>query len=252
MNGKLSIAVVATSLSFAFACSGLGGNSGDYPWTITEISPEDAYYADASDWVGVNCRPDAPTDRGDNWYGGSFDCENGEQPYFYKARMDTHGVPFEGEMPVADVPEPVPPVATGAAGPKVKLVEISAEDAYYGDRDDYIGRMCAPISAELREPGWYGGSFKCDGDWEPYFYKARFLGDVTTPAAASAVLAAGKSYKLVEIGEDDAYYANRDQYIGRICRADQPNDKGGGWYGGSFKCDGDWEPYFFRARLVPQ
>lgn len=160
--------------------------------TVIDVSPDDAYYGARNNYIGLHCTASDAKDNGGGFYGGQFRCSDGSGPYFYKVKLKTGGAPAAGKSPT---PTPVPAPAPAPA-PSVtrtwKLVEIDASDAFYGSRDSYVGRMCAPVAPSDKGGGWFGGSFDCDGSFEPYFLKARFEqgGSASVKAPAPAPVAA--------------------------------------------------------------
>ena len=62
-----------------------------------------------------------------------------------------------------------------SSGERVRVVEVSTEDAYYEKRRVHIGTICTVgDSPSLKDDGWVGGQFNdCDNGMDPYYYKVR-------------------------------------------------------------------------------
>ena len=60
------------------------------------------------------------------------------------------------------------------AGERVRIVDLSTEDAYYSDKSTIVGRECTlDTESSYNEDGWHGGAVKCGSD-SYYFYKAAY------------------------------------------------------------------------------
>jgi hypothetical protein len=141
---------------------------------ILEVSSEDAYYDDRDEHVGVTCTVGSMVSaKGGGWYDGDFnDCTNGEEYYYFKVRAEKVGGGGEPAAPAA--PSADDGADTVVSGDRVRLLEVSSEDAYYENRDKYEGVVCtAGDSITNNGGGWYGGPFSCVNGKEPYFYKVR-------------------------------------------------------------------------------
>lgn len=140
------------------------------PVTILAIHPEDAFYNDRDAIVGKTCYPtDAMTLYDGGWHGGPLACWDGATYYFYKAAM--------GADPSH---APVDPAILGGGGldviqhgTRVKILDVSPEDAFYDDRKKLIGKLCQ-VDGDLHQQDmadiWYGGGVLCKKD-SYYFYK---------------------------------------------------------------------------------
>ena len=67
------------------------------------------------------------------------------------------------------------PVPGLQVGDRVRIVDVSSEDAYFDDRQAHIGVVCTvEESLTMKEGGWIGGQLSaCSHGLDPYFYKAR-------------------------------------------------------------------------------
>lgn len=147
------------------------------------------------------------------------------------------------------------PVAKGA---KVKLVDLSSEDAYYADKAGIVGKSCTATDALTDHGGgWYGGPIACEDGSDYYFYK---VGISTGSASASALTSVGGSAGGSTVGQDlgdrvadgtrvtirdlrtgDLYYDNRGDYIGQACTVKGDLHRNDGlFYGGGLTCGGQY------------
>ena len=115
--------------------------------TILDVSSEDAYYADRYGMIGKSCTTQEYTSFKDGgWHGGSVRCADGTDYYFYKAalRDDGYDTNFGSgssgyAVPPAGVALSAVPIAT-----RVKIVDLSPEDAYYPDKATIVGKHSSP------------------------------------------------------------------------------------------------------------
>lgn len=159
------------------------------PVKLLALNAEDAFYNDRATVVGRLCYPtDTMTLYEGGWHGGPVECWDGASYYFYKVALG-----------VDPTHQPVDPSTFGGVeggvlggviggavggtlgldpgniehGRRVKIVDVSPEDAFYGDRAKLVGKQCT-VDGDLHlqtygEP-WYGGGLKCKKD-SYYFYK---------------------------------------------------------------------------------
>lgn len=154
---------------------------------IVALSPEDAYFSDRAEIVGVTCYPtDDMSYNEDGWHGGPMTCWDGRTFYFYKVGLATD--PTHGNMDIQ------PQVETGGGlgallgggddrtsdpgvldeGTKVVIKDVSPDDAFFSDRMSLIGKSCK-VTGDLHpqnDADWYGGGLTCKKNYY-YFYKVR-------------------------------------------------------------------------------
>lgn len=144
---------------------------------IVAVSPEDAFYTEADSLIGRNCYPtEAMRYQEDGWQGGPMTCRDGQSYYFYKAALgadpshadlDLPVKPPLGRGPVAPVPpKPVPvgPVAGALIeGTRVKILEISSDQAYFAESGALVGKRCR-VTGDLHPRAdvvWFEGGLTC-------------------------------------------------------------------------------------------
>ena len=231
---------------------------------ITDVSTEDAYYADRAAIIGQICVTDgASSYNGDGWQGGSVkDCGNGSTYYFYKAAyVDLGAAPAAAVVPGVAAAPGIAATVSLPNGSRVKILDIHSEDAYYADRASMIGVLCTlGEDSSLKDVMWHGGSVSCDNGGSYYFYKASYEAQgaaaaAVTPSAPSAApsgvatypVPSGSRVKIADIHSEDAYYSTRSSVIGKTCTLDEDSSfKDGSWHGGPAHCDGE-SYYFYKA-----
>ena len=229
---------------------------------ITDVSTEDAYYADRAAIIGQICVTDgASSYNGDGWQGGSVkDCGNGSTYYFYKAAyVDLGAAPAAAVVPGVAAAPGIAATVSLPNGSRVKILDIHSEDAYYADRASMIGVLCTlGEDSSLKDVMWHGGSVSCDNGGSYYFYKASYEAQAAaavTPSAPSAapsgvatyVVPSGSRVKIADIHSEDAYYSTRSSVIGKTCTLDEDSSfKDGSWHGGPAHCGGE-SYYFYKA-----
>ncbi len=235
---------------------------------VSEISSEDAYYADRASIEGQICVTDgASTYNGDGWQGGSVkDCGNGSTYYFYKAAYVDLGAAPAVAVPTGSLVPAIPGLRATRAlpnGTRVKVLDIHADDAYYSDRSTMLGKLCTLTEeSSFKDAEWHGGGVSCDDGSTYYFYKAAYEEQVAAArpaggggAAAAAGVAgvatypvpSGSRVKIADIHSEDAYYSTRSSIIGKICTLDEESSfKDGSWHGGPAHCGGE-SYYFYKA-----
>lgn len=264
--------------SFAADASGSGGKrlTASVPSgtrvRIEDVSSSDAYFSGRDSMVGLICRTNADSNvNGDGWHGGPVTCDNGQDYYFYqaayvlaadatssaKATISTTA----GRRIEKDIPE----------GTRIRIDDISAEDAYYPGKD-YIGLTCTAGDGMTHNGGGYhGGPVSCDDGQSFYFYKAAMValdssGSAASPAASpsapaysSGTTASGVEYDIpggtqvtiLGISSEDAYYPGTE-YIGLTCTImGGTTHNGGGYHGGQASCSDGSSPYFYKAAMAP-
>lgn len=56
-------------------------------WRIVDVHKDDGYYGSRERMIGLVCTIESPNVHGDGTVGGQFRCNNGQEPYFYKAMV---------------------------------------------------------------------------------------------------------------------------------------------------------------------
>lgn len=138
--------------------------------TVVDLSSEDAYFSDKATIVGKSCTTQEETSYKEvGWHGGSVSC-GVDSYYFYKAGLSDQG-PGSGGSGQA-VPKGVAMSAV-PAGIRVKLLDLSPDDAYYSDKAAIVGQHCVTKDATTDNGGgWHGGAIVC-GTNDYYFYKVK-------------------------------------------------------------------------------
>lgn len=175
--------------------------------------------------------------------------------------------------------EPAPPEALRRsirAGEAVRIVGLSSEDAYYPDRGAVIGKACYPTDDLTQNAeGWHGGPMRCWDGENYYFFMVALASDPThasqdllrpTPGAPSTsdlltedpsalpelpgALADGTAVVIRGVSEEDAFYADRADFIGKECRVtgDLHPQQDGKWFGGGLTCKKKYY-YFYKVQV---
>lgn len=175
--------------------------------------------------------------------------------------------------------EPAPPEALRRsirAGEAVRIVGLSSEDAYYPDRGAVIGKACYPTDDLTQNAeGWHGGPMRCWDGENYYFFMVALASDPThasqdllrpTPGAPSpsdlltedptalpelpGTLADGTAVVIRGVSEEDAFYADRADFIGKECRVtgDLHPQQDGKWFGGGLTCKKKYY-YFYKVQV---
>ncbi len=175
--------------------------------------------------------------------------------------------------------EPAPPEALRRsirAGEAVRIVGLSSEDAYYPDRGAVIGKACYPTDDLTQNAeGWHGGPMRCWDGENYYFFMVALASDPThasqdllrpTPGAPSTsdlltedpsalpelpgTLADGTAVVIRGVSEEDAFYADRADFIGKECRVtgDLHPQQDGKWFGGGLTCKKKYY-YFYKVQV---
>ncbi len=229
--------------------------------TIVDIHADDAYVGSKGSYIGLNCTVSGDLHRNDGlWYGGGMDCPGGSM-YFYKVQVARgSAAPAATKAPAPAAPVSSAGRASGpvAKGAKVKLVDLSSEDAYYADKAGIVGKSCTATDALTDHGGgWYGGPIACEDGSDYYFYKVGIsTGAASAPATAgardlTASVPAGTPVVIKDISSEDAYYADRSGIIGKTCAPGEASTYyTGGWHGGPFACTDGSSYYFYKAALT--
>ncbi len=164
------------------------------PVTVLDIHPEDAFYNDRGTITGKTCYPtDTMTLYEGGWHGGPVACWDGATYYFYKAALgaDATHAPVDpatlagygtgyggligGGVEGGVLGGVIGNVALDVIehGTRVKILDVSPEDAFFDDRRKLIGKTCQ-VDGDLHQQDaadiWYGGGVLCKKD-SYYFYK---------------------------------------------------------------------------------
>lgn len=178
----------------------------------------------------------------------------------------------------ARAPEPAPPEAIRrpiGAGEAVRIVGLSSQDAYYPDRGSVIGKTCYPTDhMSQNAEGWHGGPMRCWDGENYYFFMVALAVDPThssvdlptgsegyaapvSPFAEddglslpAGTLADGTPVVIRGISEEDAFYNDRAEFIGKECRVtgDLHPQGDGDWFGGGLTCKKKYY-YFYKVRV---
>ncbi|MSQ00955.1 MAG: hypothetical protein EXR71_03555 [Myxococcales bacterium] len=144
---------------------------------ILAISPEDAFHGEAASIIGRNCHPTEPMRyHADGWQGGPMTCWDGQGYYFYKAALGEDPSHADLELPLeppADdgpaLPAPSTPSESGPRagalreGRRVKILEVSSDDAFFSESGALVGRRCR-VTGDLHPQGdgvWFEGGLTC-------------------------------------------------------------------------------------------
>lgn len=158
------------------------------PVTLLALHPDDAYYSSKEEVLGRQCYPtDTMSQNEPGWHGGPVTCWDGQTYYFYKVALaddPTHEPGVVGGVQAGpDLSDLLGSMGATSAdgttviedGRKVKVTEISPDDAFFSDRMRVLGKTCT-VTGDLHEQdpggGWYGGGLTCKRDYF-YFYKIR-------------------------------------------------------------------------------
>jgi hypothetical protein len=135
------------------------------------LSEADAYYSSRGSVVGKTGRVDRldPTGSGKSscWYGGQFYGDDGSSYYFYQVAVEVLG------SGGSSCPAGAFTGSVVSGGTRVRLLTVSADDAYYGTRhgiEGKVGRVDGTWS-KMGEPCWFAGQFYGDDGSSHYFYQ---------------------------------------------------------------------------------
>jgi hypothetical protein len=250
---------------------------------ITALSPQDAFFQQRKAIVGLVCGVEEPgldpQGNSKKWYGGAVTCGEAGNYYFYKVAVQPgdFGISYEvltghavGE-PMPGTSEPADDSSDAAeasalwpTGARVRITDVSAQDAHVGDKATLVGQACTVADAALSGAGesWFSGQLKCDGGWSGYFYQVSVAGlaasapvvGATAPVAApvASEWGAGKMVKIVDFAAVDALYATRAALIGKTCSVVEAalSPTGEGFYAGRLFCDDGKSYQTFKVKVV--
>lgn len=147
-----------------------------------------------------------------------------------------------------------------SAGDAVRIRDVSTEDAFHSSREELVGQICTVDAAvTANEAGWISGAVTCPGSSYYFFEVALEPAPKAAPVPGSAIVgvrasgrtvSAGNTFRIADIDPEDAYYAERERYLGLTCTAsDALNEQAPGWYSGSATCEGS-DLYFYKVGIV--
>lgn len=143
-------------------------------------------------------------------------------------------------------PRPAAQVTTAApAALHVQIVDVGAEDTYYGARARYVGRVCALASPTPISDGYVAAELRCDdvGLSFAQVRLARVEAPASTPATGAplsdAAIPAGAAVVIADIGDADALHDARDRLRGARCTAAEELLRLDGYYAGALDCAGE-------------
>jgi len=234
---------------------------------VVDIHADDAYFKDKAKLTGQQCM--VTTDgggflnAGDGYYGGGAVC-SGQNYYFYKVGVELVGT-MAAEKPSPKVAGTASTITEVTPDSTMKVLEIDRADAYFGDAEKIVGQTCTVTKEGMHNNGdsWYGGGAEC-GSAKTYYYFYKVKIEVATMAAAKpapvatgsrytgAPLASGKTFRVLEVSKDDAYFPDAEKIVGQTCTATKEamldntfGAPGGNWYGGSAECGPEKTYYYF-------
>ena len=193
-------------------------------FVLTGIDKQDAFYRERKSLVGLACRVAAPgLDPNDRkHFGGPVVCNDGEDYYFYKIRLE-----------VLD--------EEAAQAARVPAVALPSETT---------GEVPAPLAA-VADPRDRGGTGTAEeappGPPPPHESTSQ------TPATAALAWPIGARARIASVSKEDAYAQEAAVLKGKLCAvADQPlSESGSGWWSGQLQCDDGTGSYFYQVSLTP-
>lgn len=163
LDGAAAAPTPAVACPAGSASSGIAGGS---RVRILGLHPDDAFYGDRGSLVGLSGKVDGdlhPTEG--CWLAGGFVSDAGQDYYFYKAAVANIG----GSSGSADKQYKGGSVSSGTT---FRVLDIHADDAFYGDRSSIIGKTCtATDELSKMAKGWFAGPAVCTDGSDYYFYK---------------------------------------------------------------------------------
>lgn len=226
---------------------------------IVALHPDDAYFSNAADLIGVSGVGTGLEVMDTCWIAGSFQADNGESYYFFKAAMFVTGGAAAPQQATVECPDGA---TSGnlADGTPVRIAALHPDDAFYSDRGTMVG-VTGRVKDEMHsnEGCWLGGAFVSDSGDDYYFYKAAMVPTAEAPPAkkgkgnkgqqfTGSLVRSGTRFIILDVHSDDAYYGSRGSVIGKSCRATgdlEPMQPG--WFAGPATCDDGSEYYFFKV-----
>lgn len=211
---------------------------------IADVGAEDAFYSSRGDVVGQVClvsqEPLQAADGG--WYRGGLVCANGVSYRFFQVKVEEPGTPSLASADVAEV----------RAGTSFVIRDIHADDAYFTDAKELVGRSCVAGQGFERSDGAYwGGPAFCGSD-SYYFFKVAFevtgvapespavrqaVGDVDDGRFLGESVRKGTKVTIADISGEDGYAGYREMLVGRTCKVKKGKltATGPGWFAGTLE-----------------
>ncbi len=208
-------------------------------FTIADVSPEDAYYADRASIIGKSCYADGDLYVSEgSWYTGQVQCTDNTSYYFYQVATSVSGGAASASVAGTGA-------LTIAQGTDFKITGLSPEDAYYSDMSTIVGKSChAAAEMTLSDGRWYSGSVACTDGSTYYFYQ---VATSKTDAGATSSgggdrfmglsVKKGKTVQIIDISSGDPWAAKADLMKGQFCKVKKAlASSGDGWFKGELKC----------------
>jgi len=251
---------------------------------IADINTEDSYFSTKEDYLGkggvVKEEKLTTSGIGEGWYSGSIDLDNSEDsPYFYAVALEieTKGSSSIKNEPIKSSGEKAT-AASIPVGTKVVITELSTEDSYYSDKEDYLGKSGvvsgSSLSTSAEGEGWYSGKIDLDdSENSPYFYavalnlKTRGPSTVKSApvksneaAATVASIPKGTHVLILDINSEDSYASSKSEHIGKEGIVGDNgltiSSVGKGWYSGGIKLPNTslGTPYYYAVavKILPK
>lgn len=241
---------------------------------ILEIAKSDSYYEERADLLGKDAKAVSElTKNTDGFYSGSLETTDGRSIFFSSVKVSVKS----GSSSITSTTK----TSTGAEfsgstipkGTRFKVLEVPSDDAYYSDRNDIEGQTGTTTYELTLEDGYTGGSLVLDNGKSYYFYKVK-IGKSTstapskttvstttkttsastttkTPKFVTGTIKKGTAVYLAEISEDDSYYRDRFDYVGKKGKPTKGDltMKEDGWYAGDFAYDDGSTAYFYKVKF---
>lgn len=137
---------------------------------ITAVSPEDSYYSDRADYVGVKGKAgdDVEYKEDEGGYSGTFYLDNEEDPFFYLIKA----VKADGTSPKKSSSSSDSDKMK--KGTSVVVMDVHPDDSYYKDKSKYV-RKKGKVADSMTDQGddYYSGKIIFDDGTNAYFYKVK-------------------------------------------------------------------------------
>ncbi|MBP6660213.1 MAG: hypothetical protein KA174_05995, partial [Chitinophagales bacterium] len=144
---------------------------------ITAVSPDDSYYSDKDDYIGRKgvAGDDLSYDASENGYGGTVKLDGGDSPYFFLVKLKKSGSKNTSSSTSKTSTTTTKNINYGesiAKGTKVKVVDVDADDSFYSNKSNYIGKS-GKVAEGLTHQGngLYSGKIIFTDKTDAYFFK---------------------------------------------------------------------------------
>jgi hypothetical protein len=236
---------------------------------ILEIGPGDPTYTEREKWKGkIGYVSGDLFNMGGCWFDGGIVVDGGAYTYFNQIQIQELAPP-----------PPTPACASDASKAKeikeniyVTILDIAPSDLYYGERDKWVGKA-GKITLSLLSEGtcWYNGEVTFDSGEIRYFAKIQVkegksltpAPTPTNPGGSSSSLsklkaftgdsvALGTSVSILDIGNTDIYYDQRNNLLGKSCKViteEMRTTGASGWFIGHLSCT-DGKSYSFAQVAI--